>query len=60
MGLVSFVVAVVAGAALAGGAGVVLVNQVHPDKVIVEQDKARQQQGLPPLAEPEILEYGTR
>jgi hypothetical protein len=55
VGLVSFLVAVVAGAALAGGVGAVVVAQNHPDKV-VEQ---RQEQGQK-AAEPEVLDYGSR
>lgn len=62
MGLVSFLVAVVAGAALAGGVGVVVVEQVHPDKVLVrELKKLEQEQGAPQKAsEPVVLDYGSR
>lgn len=55
MGLVSFVVAMVAGAALAGGVGAVVVAQNHPDKV-VEQ---RLEQGKK-AEEPQVLDYGSR
>ncbi|MGW6441580.1 hypothetical protein [Lentzea sp. NPDC055074] len=55
MELVSVLVAIVAGAALAGGVGVIVVEQNNPDKV-VEQ---RIEEGQKAVA-PEVLDYGSR
>ncbi|GLY47811.1 hypothetical protein [Lentzea sp. NBRC 102530] len=55
MELVSVLVAIVAGAALAGGVGVIVVEQNSPDKV-VEQ---RIEEGVR-AQEPEVLDYGSR
>ncbi|GHH40049.1 hypothetical protein [Lentzea cavernae] len=55
MELVSVLVAIVAGAALAGGVGAIVVEQNHPDKV-VEQ---RIDEGVK-AQEPEVLDYGSR
>ncbi|MFC3897453.1 hypothetical protein ACFOWZ_38765 [Lentzea rhizosphaerae] len=62
MGLVSFLVAVVAGAALAGGVGAVVVAQNHPDKVMERQQEQLQEQGQPlkQASEPDVLDYGSR
>ena len=55
MELVSVLVAIVAGAALAGGVGVIMVEQNKPDKVIEQRlDEGVQAQ------EPEVLDYGSR
>ncbi|WP_329792432.1 hypothetical protein V1227_11125 [Lentzea sp. DG1S-22] len=55
MELVSVLVAIVAGAALAGGVGVLVVEQNKPDKVIEQRlDEGVQAQ------EPEVLDYGSR
>ncbi|SDF40039.1 hypothetical protein SAMN05216553_101448 [Lentzea fradiae] len=55
MELVSVLVAIVAGAALAGGVGVLVVEQNHPDKVIEQ----RIEEGVKAV-EPEVLDYGKR
>ncbi|MFS8096843.1 hypothetical protein LFM09_06840 [Lentzea alba] len=62
MGLVSFLVAVVAGAAFAGGVGMVVVDRNHPDKVMerAQEELVEQGQKVQPALTPKVLDYGNR
>jgi len=53
--LVSVLVAIVAGAALAGGVGVVVVAQNSPDKAVEQRIEEGQK-----AEEPVVLDYGSR
>ncbi|MDX8147368.1 hypothetical protein SK854_35025 [Lentzea sp. BCCO 10_0061] len=55
MELVSVLVAIVAGAALAGGVGVIVVEQNSPDKVVEQRIEQGQK-----AEEPVVLDYGSR
>ncbi|WP_439656750.1 hypothetical protein ACSHWB_30670 [Lentzea sp. HUAS TT2] len=55
MELVSVLVAIVAGAALAGGVGVVVVAQNSPDKAVEQRIEEGQK-----AQEPVVLDYGSR